>query len=189
VTSTSFDTDLDGIANTLETALGSNPADPASKAVEAQRERLVFTPKPFKIVGDPTRAGNDSISGVFNYQRATPTPPTVMGFWVSGVVKVFDITTSGKRIIATPRSGSKNDKLTVKIKDNVLTGTLSFKKGNFLEDINKNSIVDVNGVRVINIYPTADTEMYGLNINLQTKTAKSGKFTATGTAEGEIPGR
>jgi hypothetical protein len=189
ITGPSFDADLDGVPNSLETALGSNPNDPASKPADGQRERLVFTPKPFKITGDPTRAGNDSISGNFAYQRASSTAPTVMSFWVSGVVKVFDITTSGKRLIATPRSGSRNDKLTLKIKDNVLSGTATFKKGSFLDDINKNSIVDIKGVRVIDIYTTTDTELYGLNINLQTTTAKSGKFKASGTAEGTIPGR
>lgn len=189
ITTPKFDEDLDGIPSRLETELGSNPQDINSKAVTAQRERLVFTPKPFKIAADPNNAGNDTISGVFLYERESAQPPTTLAFWVSGVVKVFDISVSGKRFIATPRSGSKNDKLTLKQKDNVLTATVSFKKGSFIAEIDKNSIRNVQGTKVIDIYSTIDGNLYGLNINLAVTTASSGKLKATGTAEGELPRR
>jgi hypothetical protein len=189
VTSPTFDADLDGVPSELETALGSNPNDVNSKNVELLRERLVFTPKATKITADPNKVGNDSISGSFLWQRSTTAPPARITLMISGVLKSFDVTGSGRRFIATPSSGSKNDKLTLKQKDNNLTGNFSFKKGTFLTDVNRLAIVTVTGTTVINVYTVLDTELYGLNINLAVKTSSSGKVTASGKAEGEIPGR
>ncbi|HYF51669.1 MAG TPA: PKD domain-containing protein [Planctomycetota bacterium] len=189
ITTPTFDEDLDGVPGKLETALGSNALDVNSKAVTAQRERLVFTPKPVKIAADPNKADADSISATFVYERDTTAAPTTMAFWVSGVVKVFDISVSRKRFIATPRSGSRNDKLTLKQKDGLLTATVTFKKGSFLSEIDRNSIRNIQGTKVIDIYSTIDGNMYGLNINLAVTTASSGKVKATGSDEAVLPRR
>jgi hypothetical protein len=189
VTAPSFDTDLDGVPTQLENELGSDPNNINSINVTLLRERLVFTPKAIKISADPNRVGNDSISGAFLWERTTSALPARITLLISGVLKSFDVTSSGNRFIATPRSGSKNDKLTLKQKDNNLTGTFSFKKGTFLADINREAIVNAQGTTVINVYTTLDTELYGLNINLTVKTSNSGKVTASGKAEGDILGR
>lgn len=189
VTEASFDADLDGVPTKLEAALGSNPDDAGSKTVSLIQDRLVYTSKPLKIIADPNKTGADSISGSFTYDRPSPVAPGTMAFLVSGVIKTFDISVSGKRLVALPRSGSRNDKLALKMKNGLLTAKFSFKKGSFLGDINDGALTDINGKRVINIYTTADSELYGMNIDLSVKMSNSGRVTATGSGEGTIPTR
>ncbi len=186
VTDASFDDDLDGVPTQLENELGSNPNDASSKTVDAIVDRLVYSTKPLKIKGDPNKVGRDFIKGTFSFDRRSDVPPATMSFMIRNVIKTFDITTSGKRLIASPRSGSKDDRLKLKIKNGVLIAGYSFKKGQFLQDINSGALTDINGKRVINIFVTVDAEMYGTNIDLSVKTAKSGKLLATGPKESFI---
>lgn len=119
VTDTTTDVDGDGVANAMETALGTDPTDPVSTpAIQPQPGQFEYL-----FLGSvrarirTAEAGKDSLSISFQAteQVGNSLKTGKAAVCIGGLVKVFSFVRDKRRLVCTPDSQSKDDKLSMRL--------------------------------------------------------------------------
>ncbi len=188
ITDPAVDTDLDGIPDSLELALNTNPNDAASTPIRLPSDGILRNEfSPYKAKFRSNTGTNDSIKMTFTIRleedvriRMT-SGEVVIGIYVGGHVELFTITLQGRKLVATPATGGKNHKLTLvpynsrnaDFAKNLFTGLLNVK--NLVSGAKVEQVSGFESYEYLPVFVVFDNDVYAYSLFVDTiRSSRSG---------------